>query len=97
MLRSSRLSLGALTVGSTAECPLGSADCFHEDHEFLSENGGSTIDLSTLLLPGSGVTLIEALFINDRGEIAGVGHAVVLLPCVEDHADLERCDYSLKE
>jgi len=75
-----------------------------EDHEFLSENGGSTIDLSTLLLPGSGVTLIEALFINDRGEIAGVGklpngydHAVVLLPCVEDHADLERCDYSLKE
>jgi probable HAF family extracellular repeat protein len=77
----------------------GSADCFHEDHAFLWENGGPIVDLSTLLLPGSGVTLIEALFINDQGEIAGVGklpngddHAVVLLPCDENHVDVVGCD-----
>jgi probable HAF family extracellular repeat protein len=82
----------------------GSADCFHEDHVFLSENGGPMIDLSTLVLPGSGVTLLQALVINDRGEIAAHGklpnghdHAVVLLPCDEDHTGIEDCDYSLKE
>jgi len=82
----------------------GSADCNHEDHVFLSENGGPIIDLSTLVLPGSGVTLIQALVINDRGEIAahaklpnGDDHAVVLLPCDENHPKIEGCDYSLKE
>jgi probable HAF family extracellular repeat protein len=82
----------------------GSADCFHEDHAFLWENGGPIIDLSTLVLPGSAVTLIEAIFINDRGEIAARGklangdeHAFVLLPCDEDHADVAGCEYSLKE
>jgi probable HAF family extracellular repeat protein len=82
----------------------GSADCFHEDHVFLSENGGPMIDLSSLVVAGSGVTLIQALVINDRGEIAahaklpnGDDHAVVLLPCDADHADVEGYDYSLKE
>jgi probable HAF family extracellular repeat protein len=82
----------------------GSADCIHEDHVFLAENGGPMIDLSTLVLPGSAVTLIQALVINDRGEIAAHGklpngddHAVVLVPCDEDHRDVEGCDYSHKE
>jgi probable HAF family extracellular repeat protein len=82
----------------------GSADCNHEDHAFLWENGGPIIDLSALVLPGSAVTLIEAIFINDRGEIAALGklsngdeHALVLLPCDEDHADVEGCDYSDKD
>jgi probable HAF family extracellular repeat protein len=83
---------------------LGSADCYHEDHAFLWENGGPIVDLATLVMPGSAVTLIEAIFINDRGEIAARGklvngdeHAIVLFPCDEDHADVEGCDYSLKE
>jgi probable HAF family extracellular repeat protein len=78
----------------------GSADCYNEDHGFLWENGGPIIDLNTLVLPGSEVTLINAIFINDRGEIAGWGvlpngdgRAVVLIPCDENHPDVEGCDY----
>jgi len=95
----------ALSINSRGQIVgFGSADCFHEDHAFLWENGGPIVDLSTVVLPGSAVTLIEAIFINDRGEIAargklanGAEHAVVLLPCDEDHADVKGCDYSLKE
>ena len=36
--------------------------------------GGQTIDLSRLLPPNSGWTLDEARAINDRGQIAGLGH-----------------------
>jgi hypothetical protein len=45
------------------------------------------LDLNTLVLPGSGVTLFEATFINDRGDITAQGnlsngdtHAFVLIP-----------------
>jgi len=82
----------------------GEADCNNEDHAFLSENGGPLIDLQTLVPPGSGVTLTNAIFINDRGEIAGRGvlsngdqHAVLLIPCDENHPDVEGCDYSRAE
>ncbi len=82
----------------------GSADCNNEDHAFLSENGGPLIDLQTLVPPGSGVTLINALFINDQGEITARGvlsngdqHAVVLIPCDENHPDVEGCNYDLIE
>ncbi len=78
----------------------GAADCFNEDHAFLSENGGSIIDLQSLVPSGSALTLIDAIFINDRGEIAaraklsnGDEHAVVLVPCDEEHPDVEGCDY----
>jgi len=95
----------ALSINSRGQIVgFGAADCFHEDHAFLWENGGPIIDLSTLVLPGSAATLIEAIFINDRGEIAARGklangdeHAFVLLPCDEDHADVAGCDYRLKE
>jgi hypothetical protein len=46
--------------------------------------------------------LVEAQQINDRGEIAvegpdanGNNHAVLLIPCDENHAGVEACDYSL--
>ena len=81
---------------------LGSADCNNEDHAFLSENGSPVMDLQTLVQPGSGLTLIDAIFINDRGEIAARAklsnddeHAVVLIPCDEGHPDVEGCDYSM--
>lgn len=75
---------------------------------FLWENG-SMVDLQTLVLPGSGITLsgcsgceVGAYNINDRGEIAGQGvlsngdaRAVLLIPCDENHSDVEGCDYSL--
>ena len=80
----------------------GSADCIHEDHAFLWENGGPIIDLNTLVLPGSGVAVTNSVFINDRGEIAASGmlsngdqHAVLLIPCDERHPGIEGCDYSV--
>jgi hypothetical protein len=59
------------------------------------------IDLNTVISPGSGLQLTNALNINDRGEIlaksipAGVtpvddedfGHVVLLVPCDEERGD----------
>ena len=66
--------------------------CETTSHAFLWENGGPAIDLNELVPLGSDLFLVEALFINDRGEIAclgvlpnGDGHAVLLVP--NEHGD----------
>lgn len=68
---------------------------------FLWEDGGPMVDLNTLVPSNSSIQLHEALQINDRGEIAGNGvdasgnnHAVLLIPCDENHSELAGCDYS---
>jgi probable HAF family extracellular repeat protein len=94
---------GANSINSQEQVVgFGSADCNSEDHAFLSENGGPVMDLQGLVSPGSGLTLINAVFINDMGEIAarakltnGDEHAVALFPCDENHPGVEGCDYSL--
>lgn len=70
-------------------------------HAFLWENGGPMVNLQSLVLPGSDLTLSEAVFINDRGEIVGNAvlpngdqHAFLLIPCDENHSGIEDCDYS---
>jgi probable HAF family extracellular repeat protein len=76
----------------------------------LWENG-TIVDLNDLIPPGSGLHLVIAKLINDRGEIAGVGnpagvplnngnnedqgHDFILIPCDENHPGLEGCDYSM--
>jgi probable HAF family extracellular repeat protein len=67
---------------------------------FLWENGGPIIDLNSLIVNGSGLVVREGDYINESGEIAGRAvlpngdvHAVLLIPCDEDHADVEGCDY----
>jgi probable HAF family extracellular repeat protein len=80
---------------------VGDGDC--GTGSFLWENGGPMVDLATLIVSGSGITLAGGAFdINDRGEIAGYGtdangnkHAVLLIPCDENHPDVQGCDYSL--
>lgn len=69
----------------------------------LWENG-RIIDLNTLVLPGSGLMVYWALFINDPGEIAafavdsdGNNHDVLLIPCDESHQGVEGCDYGMAE
>jgi probable HAF family extracellular repeat protein len=69
---------------------------------WLWENGGPAIDLNTLIISGSGVHFAHGVSINDRGEISGEGvlsngdhRAAVLIPCDENHPDVEGCDYSL--
>jgi probable HAF family extracellular repeat protein len=81
---------------------------FSSQRSFLWENG-SMVDLNTLIPPDSGLKLVEALAINDRGEIAGgghppgcqhdasCGHAYVLIPCDEGHPGIGGCDYSMVE
>jgi probable HAF family extracellular repeat protein len=88
-------------VGTTVNCegvPL---------HAFLWENGGPMVDLQSLVLSGSSLTLLIAGDINDLGEIVGkglppgcgnyhtCGHDVLLIPCDENHPNVEGCDYSL--
>jgi len=77
-------------------------DCGNEVHGILFERGGTPVDLNTLVSPASTVTFVNAFIINDRGEIAGWGflatgdpHALLLIPCDEDHPGIEGCDYSL--
>jgi len=80
----------------------GSWDCGGEfQHSFLWENG-SIVDLLSLVPPGSGMQFKVPASINDRGEIAVQGilsngdyHAILLIPCDENHSGVEGCDYDL--
>jgi hypothetical protein len=61
------------------------------------------VDLSTLLSSTSDLVLL-VVSNNDRGEIAGVGtdvngngHAIVLVPCDENHPGLADCVYGLMD
>jgi probable HAF family extracellular repeat protein len=69
---------------------------------FLWEDAGPLVDLDTLIPSGSGLQMYEAHQINDLGEIAigaldasGNNHSVLLIPCDENHPNVEGCDYSL--
>ena len=69
---------------------------------FLWENGGPMVDLNTLVINGSGIEILGPATINDRGEMAvpgalanGALHAYVMIPCDDDHAGVEGCDYSM--
>jgi len=66
------------------------------EHAFLSESGRMT-DLNSFVPEGSQLTLNEAVFINDSGEISGFGtlpngdqHAFLLLPCQENEDSCEQ-------
>jgi len=68
---------------------------------FLWEKGGPIVNLNDLVVPGSDLTVVQALFINDRGEVACLGHLpngdgrpCLLIPCDDDHPGIEDCDYS---
>ena len=69
---------------------------------FLWENGGPMVNLISLLPPNTGIDLYEVSQINNRGEIAvqgtdadGNNHAVLLIPCDENHPGVAGCDYSM--
>jgi probable HAF family extracellular repeat protein len=74
-------------------------------HAFLWENG-SIVDLNKLIPRNSELQLVDPLSINDRGEIVGIGlprgctlamgdatcgHAFALVPCDEEHSEIESC------
>jgi probable HAF family extracellular repeat protein len=91
---------GATGINSKTQIVGESNSCdFSIDDAFLWENG-SMADLNTLIPPDSSMHLLWAVYINDRGEITGFGvlpnrdvHTFLLIPCDENHADVEGCDY----
>jgi probable HAF family extracellular repeat protein len=102
----------AFNINSRGQIVGGSqnAVCDPFTHAVLWENGEPGVDLNTLIPPGSNLQLTVADWINDHGEIVGGGHdptcpngdscdghAYVLIPCDENHPDVEGCDYNLVE
>ena len=86
---------GQVVGGSLPDC---NGD---KSRAFLWEDG-SIFDLNALIPPGSPLYLRNLSTINDHGEIAGEGvdnsgngHAFLLIPCDENHPDVEGCDYSM--
>ena len=104
------INSAAQAVGNSFSCAFVNGNNFH--HAFLWENG-SIIDLNDLIPVGSPLELVAANDINDRGEIAGEGvppggdpnnyatgtniRAFLLIPCDENHPNIESCDYGLVE
>lgn len=85
-------------VGGTFQC-----DFAGMTPAFLWENG-SMVDLNTLVPPNSSLYLYWAPYISDQGEIGAFGvlpdgntHAVLLIPCDQNHPNAEGCDYSLAD
>ncbi len=91
-------------INSESQIVGGSFSCeFSSPIAFLWENG-SMVDLNTLVSPDSPFFLYWAPFIDDQGEIGAFGllpdgdsHAVLLIPCDENHPNIEGCDYSLAD
>jgi probable HAF family extracellular repeat protein len=92
-------------VGSTIQCVVINPDdsCSGSPvyHAFLWEED-SIVDLRTLIIQDFGITVNDVRNINERGEIAALGvlpngdtHALLLIPCNENHPDVEGCDYSM--
>jgi len=87
---------------NASEQVVGISNCFSESTRgFLWEDGGMA-DLNALIVPGSDFQIPGAFTINDHGEIAAKGvlpdqdeHAILLIPCDENHPGVEGCDYSL--
>ncbi len=80
-------SSGQVVGGSGLSLPTWPACTDLVEHAFLSENG-QMIDLNDFVPDSSDLTLNEAVFINDGGEITGFGtlpngdqHVFVLAPC----------------
>ena len=85
-----------------------STSCKATLHAFVWQDGGPMMDLNSLIQPGTGYQLTNAIDINDRGEIiakaapvgftpdddADLGHLALLIPCDDDHSGLDDCDYS---
>jgi probable HAF family extracellular repeat protein len=90
----------AQAINSRGQVVGGSTDCTNFLHAFFWEEGGPMLDLNTLIPPGSGLQLIEAININERGEILAIsnplgatptntdlGHLVLLVPCEAEHGE----------
>jgi probable HAF family extracellular repeat protein len=81
-------------VGSSDDCAGNNMHAFLWEHSHM-------LDLNALVPASSNLTLSQATFINDSGEISAQGvfpngdqRAVLLIPCDEEHPNIAGCDYS---
>jgi probable HAF family extracellular repeat protein len=81
-------------VGSSDDC------AGNNMHAFLWEHG-QMVELNAFVPSSSNLTLTQATFINDSGEISAQGvfpngdqRAVLLIPCDSNHPGIEGCDYN---
>jgi probable HAF family extracellular repeat protein len=104
---------GVMTdLGTVAGQPLSTAEGINSMGQIVGDSNGngwlwengSIVDLNTLVLSGATVHVAGAAAINDRGEIVAAGlppdgseHVIVLIPCDEDHVDVEGCDFETVE
>jgi probable HAF family extracellular repeat protein len=93
----------AYAINSSEQIVGDSGNCGAINRGFLVENGSPIVDLQTLVLPGSEVTISETNYINDAGEISGFGtnsngdqRGLLLIPCDEKHPGVCE-DYSVIE
>jgi hypothetical protein len=84
-------------VGLSISCDGNSAEAV------LWENG-RIINLNVFVPPGSGIDLEDVETITDRGELFGEAfldngesRAFLLIPCDDNHRNVEGCDYSMME
>ena len=90
----------AFNINSTGQV-VGSSvtDCSSDrGRAFLWDDGGPMVDLNNFVPPGSGLTLIQGAYINDRGEILATGvlpngdtRSVLLIPCANAKNNDEGC------
>jgi probable HAF family extracellular repeat protein len=80
---------------------VGFSDDFNGNNVALLWQNGVMTDMNNVV-PPSPLFLLEALDINDRGEIVGFGQlsdgkhrGFLLIPCDDAHPGIEGCDYSL--
>ncbi len=95
----------ALVINSRGQIIIDTSDCGEGFGPGMLWENGELFDLNSLIPPNSGVSVDGVNFINDRGEIAAKGdlpngdqldqHAILLIPCDENHPDIQGCDYSL--
>jgi probable HAF family extracellular repeat protein len=94
------LSYEATSINSKGQI-VGGSD-YSDVYGFLWENGGPKVNLNDLVVPGSDLKVVQAAFINDRGEIACTGHLpngdahpCLLIPCDNNHPGVGGCDYNM--
>jgi probable HAF family extracellular repeat protein len=101
----------AHTINSQSQVVGLAVSCDGSDARAFLWEKGSIADLNTLIPSGSSLQLAAAMDINDRGEIDGIGvppgvppgnfitegHGFLLIPCDENHPNVEGCDYSLTD
>ncbi len=93
----------ANSINSQGQIVGNASNCGDELMGLFWDDGGLPIDLNTLVVPSTAMYVTSGIIINNAGEIGCLGsnpgdtdaHACLLIPCDENHAGVEGCDYSL--